>query len=136
VMTEKVYLLTAGEYSDYQVLAVCRTRELAEFLAKRVGKHKREEVRVEEYPLVKSVDEFIPLTIYFVRIDTEGNEVHRRTYHEMFFGEAAPDDIESLGWPTSADATGAFGCSSRGYDAALKAARDKLAEFKAQKAGL
>ena len=51
---KKVYLITAGEYSDYVVLAVCSTREKAEHFCEvlnRNGGVYGDKAEIEEYPV-------------------------------------------------------------------------------------
>jgi len=50
----KVYVLTAGVYSDYHILAIFTSRKRAEEYKKKAEKvwpYYQEEIRVEEYPL-------------------------------------------------------------------------------------
>ena len=51
-MTNKLYALTHGEYSDYRILTLCSSKERAEELAKWYNAKKsiyEDEVEVEEY---------------------------------------------------------------------------------------
>lgn len=52
--SNKVYLITAGEYSDYGVVAVCSTREKAEHFCEvlnRNGGRYGDKADIEEYPV-------------------------------------------------------------------------------------
>jgi hypothetical protein len=68
----KVYVVTAGVYSDYHILAVFSNRESAEKYKEKYEKNVREDARIEEYMLDSPEDEWIVTT---VAMDKEGNVI-------------------------------------------------------------
>jgi hypothetical protein len=76
-MKKTVYLVTAGSYSDYRVIACCTRLDLANKIA---ALYRDDETRIETYPLNPSTK---VKTLYFVRIDrTNGHKEmwSRETY--------------------------------------------------------
>lgn len=118
---DKVYIVTDGSYSDYHIVAVFADEKLANEFANAGGGG------VEVYDVKTGMPEKV--THYSVEIDAEGNETRRWAYSEWDF-EKEPERAWKMGAP------GYRAVSYRGYDVALKAARDKLAAHRAKKAGL
>lgn len=55
-MTQTIYLVTSGEYSDYSVFAAFATRELADAFCEREKPYRRyDEYRVEEYAMLDTL---------------------------------------------------------------------------------
>jgi hypothetical protein len=128
---ETIYLLTTGSYSDYRVLCATRDQALATAIAAKLDAHPMEYqsggVAVEAHYLIRVIDEIRPQPIYEVTVDWEGHETLRRSY---FAYPWQPGNVSrTIGW-------GATGVSDRGYDEALKAARDLAATGKARRAGI
>lgn len=121
----RVYVVTEGRYSGYHIEAVFEKLEDAEVAAKMCGGE------VETYPLNGKPGD--PVTVYSVEIDGDGNEVGRWENTWLPWDANEPWVMEGRGWlyllPGGPPA-GACGQSTRGYDVALKIARDKLAEAK------
>lgn len=136
----KVYVVTAGSYSDYRIEAVFSSRKKAQDYqdyidAKsqklRLKNHYYEEFNdIEEYTLN---DPPTFMSVYCVHIDMEGTETGR--FHNMRktteYTEARHNGPVRI--RRNENITG---ISTRSFDVALKAARDKLAEVKARDAGV
>lgn len=127
---DKVYIVTKGEYSDYHIMAAFANKSTAEEFAKKAtGPY--DEARVETYDLRGDMPKQI--TRYFVEVDSDGNVVQKSTWKQWDFerekekGTAVYRDHHGLH---------CWASSYRGYDVATKAARDKLAQWKARKAGI
>jgi hypothetical protein len=127
------YLISTGSYSDYHVEYVCATKDVAEEILERLNRYEgRDEFRMEERRLLESSDELEAGIIYSVLVDKDGREVRRFSY--AWHGESEPQEstYRVKNWHEyEVSAT-----SPRGYDVALKAARDVLAEGKAEAEGL
>jgi hypothetical protein len=120
-----VWIVTQGEYSDYHIVGVFSTKEAAEALCARINaKEDYDKAQVEEY----DVDNIAYGLKYIVRVTDTGEEIERYTV------EGVNDTL--LERADKAWKGGILGMSTRGYDAALKAARDGLAQLKAEGAGL
>jgi len=121
----RVWGISAGEYSDYHVIAIYTEREAAERAASLVG----EEARVEPFPLNR-----LPVDVeeYVVTVGLDGEELSRTTmsHNERWLNI---EDDRAWAWESRRAVRGG---SVRGYDQALKAARDKLAQMKAVREGL
>lgn len=88
----KVYAVSSGCYSDYRVVAVFSTRELAElFIAKHTGNWS-EWNDVEEYELDSGVEQLrAGFARWFVQMREDGSGTRSDTCSE-FFMDAEPDD--------------------------------------------
>ena len=64
-MIKKVYVVTSGEYSDYSIEAVFVDKEVAE-LYKQLNFVDTDNCRVEEYPVVESMDPDPGMNAYLV----------------------------------------------------------------------
>lgn len=115
-----VYIVTSGQYSDYGIEAVFVDRDLAEqFAAKCDG-------TVQDWDILRQVPKRIVISC--VTIDADGSELHGWSY-ERWDHEGETEDAKVSGGLVIVR-------SYRGHDVALKAARDKLAQWKAEQAGL
>lgn len=156
----EIYAVSVGDYSDYQVLALFEQRKDAEEFVKHLRKFSSSKwmdtyeqtgnASVEagivddddegDYYIYAS-DAYVeqkliygpgetpkPVAVYCVRVDRSGKETNRWLHQEW------PWDVNYE--YVYADHDGATACSTRGYDAALKAARDKLYARKARRKGL
>jgi hypothetical protein len=130
VVSKKVYIVTSGSYSDYSIDRVFDDKVLADEYVRIHTEHGGYDMRVEEY----DVNAALPRIeiIYTVEVDETGEEVCRRS---SACDEPEWTSHESSGESYRRDAI-ARGGSTRGYDVALKIARDKLAEMKAQREGI
>lgn len=132
--TRTVWAVSSGSYSDYGVSYICATEELAKTLCLRINGTRRggyDEAFVEEFTFVEELGDARTSTVYRVQVDSTGVETRRWTYQ----------DVDAAGGPEPEDevydiAHGVMANSVRGYDVALKAARDKLASLKAREAGV
>ena len=71
----KVYVVTAGVYSDYHILAIFTSRKRAEEYKKKAEKvwlYYQEEIRVEEYPLNMPPSQWVKTC---VRISRDGQVI-------------------------------------------------------------
>lgn len=145
----RVYGVAAGAYSDYRVEFICLTREIADALAAKLNaaqtpkrKYQREGdvYTVEEMSMVTDVDEVEYRPSWCVWVDGEGQLLSRRYSKNAYdskwvTGGDMDRTAEVLGISDHPDVR-MFAQSYRGHDVALKAARDKLAQLKAEEAGL
>lgn len=126
-----------GEYSDYRVDAICSTAEVASALADRLNAHGKDAhpypYRAEEFEFVSDVTTTWYGRLYHVTVNDEGTESTRWSEACHEFNGVAPEDSADA-W--RARSVGAGACSTRGFDVALKAARDALARLKAETAGI
>jgi hypothetical protein len=131
-----IYVVSRGSYSDYRVLCAAPDKATAEELCAALNSHTHncyEQATVEELPLVRNVKELGPVTVYIAFIDARSGEIV----------DANPRTQYAYPWDSGMDTrylAGTYkghdmvrGASTRGYDEAIKAARDHLAEYKAQK---
>lgn len=130
---KSVWAVSSGSYSDYGVSYICATEELANALCDRINAlRKYDESFVEEFAFVERLGDARISTIFRVQVDRNGTETRRWSYVDTdAAGGPEPDDeVNELG------AGNVMASSVRGYDVALKAARDKLASLKAREAGV
>jgi hypothetical protein len=67
-MSDTVWLVTSGSYSDYQVHCVAPTREVAEQIRERLGADD-----VDERPLLANADAYIELVSYAASVAIKAN---------------------------------------------------------------
>ncbi len=130
------YILTRGEYSDYRILTVCSTKERAES-AKRFFNN-QSEIRIEEWEM----DERLPEEpIWVVSIWAHGKE---RAY------TADPDEAKHLNGEVYYRAGNSRYTYNEDFlhnnwwtrvmaateEKALKIARDRVAQFRAEQEGV
>lgn len=131
-----IWAVSSGSYSDYGVICVCPSKAIAEAVAKKINdsgdSYSYETARPEAFPLVSSLDEMFTYSIYCVETDGTGAETRRWTAKARSWDRYT---LESAAWNPGGGAR-SRGVSRRGYDEALKAARDELAKHKAKKAGV
>lgn len=161
-MRNKIYIVTKGSYSDYHIICACPLKKTAKEAA---GRYNRltgmrgyadgyaDKHRVEELAWVTDPASDIVLeTLYEVEVNDDGEVV--RQYEISYASPGSPMDdeyyddsshpvtrVNEYYDPSSqsfqrVNGTRIQGRSRRGYDVALKVARDKLAELKAQDAGI
>lgn len=133
-MTQKtIWAVSSGSYSDYGVHAICSSKRIAEEVAERLG------AEVEEFPYVTNASQTWSKLTYYVYINAKGEVVRRFDARSGGLGEqppASPEYAWTYGPYGQSDGSVAYGCSDRGFEVALKAARDKLAQSNAEKAGV
>ena len=125
-----VYVVTEGEYSDYHIVAVFSDRESAQALVDVKDPNDYDKRQIEEYWL--NGGPVAQLTEYRVWVDKNGVETGR---NETTKPDTKPDEVTEQSWNMGRYQGGAGAMSTRGYDVALKIARDKLAEQKARETG-
>lgn len=129
-----VYAIARGQYSDYEIGAICLTREVAETILARVnvGIIEHRQWWIDEYPLLESGDDSVTAgDVYAVTIRQETGEVVRRDHLKARTFDFGPDYLIQ-----EPDGKNIYATSRRGYDVAIKAARDLAARFKAEDAGI
>lgn len=126
-----VWGVTRGEYSDYAVEFLFDSREEAERAAEQMRHSRSETINVEEFHLLSSASEVVVQTTFYVVVDADGREVHRWSYTNCGLGPLSEQETA-----TRQHDGRYFGSSTRGYDVALKAARDRRAAQMAGEAGV
>lgn len=125
-----LFVISTGSYSDYRVVCAAPDEPTAVALAARINEHPmrfHDEARVERIPMVGRLDELKPVQLFEVSVEWDGTEHDRTTYYAYPWDQGGVSRIG--GW-------GAFGVSDRGYDEALKAARDLASTEKARREGI
>lgn len=140
--SNKVYLITAGEYSDYGVLAVCSTREKAEHFCEvlnRNGGWYGDKAEIEEYPVDSIPIEDLDIPVWCVGFSGDPCCVYAVTKRDR--GGAL--DINKLNPYRVHDFSASVGGSDYTIDVlaeteeeAVKKASDYLAKYRAEKEGL
>jgi len=128
-MNNKVYVITHGSYSDYHICAVTLDPERAKNLKRFFDGY--DEANIEEYPL----DEKVETRLYGVTLQRETGK-HIKTklddygfYHD---GEVEEDyDVK-----TFYEEQLIFWCTAKDEEHALKIARDRFAQYKAEREGI
>ena len=143
---KKVYLITAGEYSDYCVLAVCSTREKAGHFCEvfnRNGGWYGDNAEIEEYPVDSIPIEDLDIPVWCVGF--KGKPLYVSDTRRCDRGGAL--DINKLNPYRIHDflARNLFGRGGSDYavdvmaeteEEAIKKASDYLAKYRAEKEGL
>lgn len=127
-MNNKVYVITSGCYSDYHICAVTLDPERAKNLRRLFDNWSG--ANIEEYPL----DEKVETRIYGVTLQRETGK-HIKTklddydnYHDGYVEEDY--DLEADEQHLT------FWCTAKDEEHALKIARDRLAQYKAEREGI
>lgn len=126
---KKVYVVTSGEYSDYGIEAIFDNQEEAQKyidLHRKYNKYCRLN-DLEEYELNSISPKVKP--VFVVKIDWNGNVICQETDSTEDIDQK--DDVCIYEYCKEIRAE-----SIRGFDVALKIARDKLGMIKARKEGL
>ena len=141
---KKVYLITAGEYSDYCVLAVCSTREKAEHFCEvlnRNGGRYGDKADIEEYPVDSIPIEDLDIPVWCVhfkgrplyaclvrRCDRGGsldiNKFNPYKVHDYSKGNTMGGSMYAVDVMAETE------------EEAIKKASDYLAKYRAEKEGL
>lgn len=138
-----VWVIDSGEYSDYHVDYLCSTKEIADLLAKRLNdKNRYMEARVSEWDIIESLDEIQERQYWRAAVDKDGNvlpidkdgNTMPKLDPEMMMVGDVPEPRVFTHTTTRGKIVidGADAFSDRGYEVALKAARDKLYQAKAE----
>lgn len=130
-MSDKLYAVAAGDYNyydDYEIVALCTSKTKAEEIAQRLNKEYAEIVTVQEYDNADNCD----IDVYSVAFDRNYKvgvctlNVNKHDAKEFEIVHDKCDYIETYAVKVHAN--------SRAE--AIKAARDKLTEYKAREFGL
>ena len=132
-MLKEIFAVSSGSYSDYSVYCICPTQEIAQAVAdklngKKLDPEKDEGYRVEPFILIDDIEDIVVRQMYHIAIDGNGNETQRSSWRNADFN-AYPSGAHGWGGKFR---QGAFCTSPRGFEVALKGARDALAMAKAQ----
>lgn len=129
-----IYVLTEGDYSDYRIVALYSTRELAEEAQKLCPNS-----NVEEYELDSvEIPEHPPgYTGWNVCINVDTNTIYVSYQRDILQGDFKPQEhySDNSKWP-SHPSLFVVNCWARDKEHAEKIALDKYYQFKAQQAGL
>lgn len=129
-----IYVLTEGDYSDYRIVALYSTLELAEEAQKLCP-----DSIIEEYKLDSEIpDHPQDLFGWSVTIDVEDNTI-RSTYQEDVISrpfEPQENYYENRYLSSNTPPLFVVKCWARDQEHAEKIALDKFYQFKAQQAGL
>jgi hypothetical protein len=131
VSEQPIYVVTAGQYSDYHICGVFSTEEQAEAFRQQHAKaNPRYDARIELYHLDAPEMDKEGVQLYVVHVDADGKitEMHTEGSEYRELGGAY-----AWGLPGEEQAVAS---SSRGFDVAAKIARDELAALKAREAGI
>ena len=141
---KKVYLITAGEYSDYSVVAVCSTREKAERFCEIVNRNGGvygDKAEIEEYPVDSIPIEDLDIPVWCVHF--KGKPYYIDVVRKCSRGSAL--DVNKLNPYRIHDFSNRNtmgGCSyavevmAETEEEAIKKASDYLAKYRAEKEGL
>lgn len=125
----QVYIVTKGSYSDYRILAAFADKKAAKaFAAKATEEYS--EAQVETYDLRSGMPE--KAICYTVEVDDDGKVLRQWSHEQRDFER----EKETAHFYKHHRGGRSWATSDRGYDEALKAARDNMAAHKAKKAGL
>ena len=131
-MLREVYAVSSGSYSDYSVYCICPTQEMAQAVADKAnGRHFEPDeygYQVETFTLVEDLEDIVIRQLYHVAVDENGTETARSSWRDV--SNFDPPAVGAHGW--SLGPRGAFCTSPRGFEVALKGARDALAMAKAE----
>lgn len=133
----KVYVITAGEYSDYQIVGVATTKDMADII---VGKHnlynKYDEAQIEEY----DTDVYEPLRTndqweVWKRLDKQTNQWKVKCESKSYLS----DEVNKVN--VNYDGHGKIHSYyvvvyAVNEESAIKIASEKFAEYQAMEEGL
>ena len=129
-----IYVLTEGDYSDYHIVALYSTRELAEEAQKlcpysHIEEYELDSLKIPEYPP--------GYTGWNVSINADTNDIHGSYQQDILQGHFKPEEHYSNNskFP-SLPSLFVVNCWARDKEHAEKIALDKFHQFKAQQAGL
>jgi hypothetical protein len=123
---DKVWVVTSGQYSDYGIDCIFDSKEKADTYVEFQRKYDRYTDVNEPFEMtLNKPDE--QKVVYVVKINFSGEEIERYTLLQP----TTYDNEYATDWQGEVTSF-----SSRGYDVALKIARDELMMLKAQREGL
>ena len=125
----KIYVVTKGSYSDYHIVAATLDKEKAEKIKKKFDS-KYDECEIEEY----EDSETILKPLYIVVFDINRSLLHIRNRSTDAWSYYDKEHTKIYEYSTNAGFY--IYVSADDEDHALKIARDKLAEYLAEKEGV
>jgi hypothetical protein len=130
-----VYGIESGSYSDYRVHNICKDRQLAEQICEACNIGPYSDYRVKKFTLIESFDEWTRDRKFIYEV-----EIIEYADGQQKIGKISEwrktNDIHECYADKYGDGYYARATSDRGLEQAEKACYDKLAEFKAKKAGI
>ena len=140
---KKVYLITAGEYSDYGVVAACSTMERAEAMCEALNRQNGvygDEAQIEEYPLDQIPVEDLDIPVWCVTYDMlfDTTSVRKRDRGSTLnINRLHPYELfDYTGKPYRGGSSYAVMVLAETEEEAIKKASDYLAKYRAEKEGL
>ena len=148
----KIYVITAGDYSDYTIYGVTTDPDRAKDMREKLNAYfgSRETVEIEEYEDGKfdneSIDSYVPTKYYCVEARTGSNEVTVSDYMDNDFQsirvssykETGPWEGSPNGYPRREIYTQYIvkGIKAEDEDHAIKIAIDEITKYRVQKGEL
>ena len=129
-----IYVLTEGDYSDYHIVALYSTLELAEEAQKlcpysNIEKYELDSVKIPDHPA--------GYTGWSVSINVDTNTIHHSYKQDALGGHFKPEENYSdNGKFLNLPSLFVVNCWARDKEHAEKIALDKYYQFKAQQAGI
>lgn len=130
-MGDKLYAVAAGDYNyydDYEIVALCTSKTKAEEIAQRLSGEYAEIVTVEEYDNADNCD----IDVYSVAFDRN----YKVSVCSLSVGKHDEKEFEIVYDKWDYIETYAVKVHANSRAEAIKAARDKLTEYKAREFGL
>lgn len=135
-MADKLYAVTAGAYSDYHIVSLCSDRARAEQICDMYGGRGFGRAVVEEFSDGVRTDIFKPLFEISLKEDGELGEASECTGSTKMETLLNPEGGYRLGIIEQWDGGYLTFVSADNADSAIKIARDRLAQYKAEKEGI
>jgi hypothetical protein len=138
-MSDKVYLVTEGSYSDYHVVAAFASKELAEEFAAGPA-NKWGDMGVEEYDVYSELP--TPTIIYTGEVQREANGWPDDIEVSSYLRWPWDDDVSRRGEVSAWKMAGSrerprrFTCQHTDREAVIKILSDRVAQEKALEAGI
>lgn len=138
-----VYTISEGSYSDYGVKFIFGDETLRDRLLTKLNLINDNEYFGEEFQLIETEDDVVVQHTYYVFVDREGNEtsrfgsssVYSMSQQDLFDDAEGHTSDRDLAW-AKINNWYVGGTSHRGYDQALKAARDRAGIRRAEEEGV
>lgn len=136
---KKIYVITAGDYSDYHICAVTTDKERAEFLKKWYFRNDAD-VEIEEYvdgePDVPATADLVP--IYVVTCTEKGDISHCFIGHYIERNEAPVSKFKFFRYYQNSQAQEYFRgeLTAEDEEHAIKIVKDKRAKMLAERFGI
>lgn len=131
-MGDKLYAVAAGDYNyydDYEIVALCTSKTKAEEISQRLNGEYAEIVTVEEYDNADNCD----IDVYRVVFEHDN---YKLRCCELEIGKHDAKEFEIIQDKTDYLNTYRVKVHANSRSEAIKAARDKLTEYKAREFGL